>query len=194
MGLPIRRLILATNANNILARFVRDGDYSIGEVVQTWSPSMDIQISSNFERYLYYLHNGDTTAVCRAMATFKESGHLNFTAEQRARIAENFLACSVTNDETLATIRDFFQETGYCLDPHTAVGVKAAQSCADAPIPVICLATAHPAKFGEAVHQAIGCNPERPPCLVGIEEQESRCEIVDADTEVIKTFVKAHSR
>jgi threonine synthase len=128
------------------------------------------------------------------MESFKETGHLNFTAAQRARIAEDFLACSVTNEETLATICNFYQETGYCLDPHTAVGVKAAQCCAEGPIPVICLATAHPAKFGEAVRQAIGCDPERPPCLVGIEEQASRCEIVDADTEVIKAFVKAHAR
>ncbi|MDZ4184251.1 MAG: threonine synthase [Desulfuromonadales bacterium] len=194
MGLPIRRLILATNANNILSRFVRDGDYSIGEVVQTWSPSMDIQISSNFERYLYYLHNGDTAAVNAAMATFKESGRLSFTDAQRARIAGDFLTCSVTNDETLATIRDFYQATGYCLDPHTAIGVKAAQSCAEAPIPIICLATAHPAKFGEAVRQAIGSDPQRPPCLVGIEEQPSRCETVDAETDVIKAFVKAHAR
>lgn len=194
MGLPIRRLILATNANNILSRFVRDGDYSIGEVVQTWSPSMDIQISSNFERYLYYLHDGDTTAVRRAMETFKESGRLSFNTEQKARIAADFLSCAVSNDETIATIRDFYQETGYCLDPHTAIGIKAAQSVAEAPIPVICLATAHPAKFGEAVRQAIGHDPERPPSLVGIEGQESRCALVDADTEVIKTFVKAHAR
>ena len=194
MGLPIRRLILATNANNILTRFVRDGDYSIGDVVQTWSPSMDIQIASNFERYLYYLHNGDTTAVCNAMETFRQNGRLDFTAQQRARIADDFLACSVSNEETLATIRDFYQSTGYCLDPHTAIGVKAAQTSVEGSIPVICLATAHPAKFGEAVHQAIGHDPERPPCLSGIEARESRCEVVDADTEVIKAFVKAHAR
>lgn len=194
MGLPIRRLILATNANNILARFVRDGDYSIGDVVQTWSPSMDIQIASNFERYLYYLHNGDTAAVCNAMESFRQNGRLEFTAQQRTRIADDFLACSVSNEETLATIRDFYQATGYCLDPHTAIGVKAAQTSVEGSIPVICLATAHPAKFGEAVHQAIGHDPELPPCLNGIEARESRCEVVDADTEVIKAYVKAHAR
>lgn len=193
MGLPIRRLILATNANNILARFVKNGDYSISEVVQTWSPSMDIQISSNFERYLYYLHHGDTAALCAAMATFKESGQLSFTAEQQGRIAEDFLSCSVTNEETIATIRDFYQATGYCLDPHTAISVKAAQSCAEGTIPVICLATAHPAKFGAAVRQAIGHDPERPPSLIGIEDKESRCELVDAEAEVIKTYVKDHA-
>lgn len=194
MGLPIRRLILATNANNILARFVRDGDYSIHEVVQTWSPSMDIQIASNFERYLYYLLNGDTKALCEAMETFRQSGRINFTPEQKLRIASDFDSCSVNNDETITTIRDFYQETGYCLDPHTAIGVKAARSCADAPIPVICLATAHPAKFSEAVLKAIGQEPDRPSSLIGIEEQESRCELVEADTEVIKAYVKNHAR
>lgn len=154
---------------------------------------MDIQIASNFERYLYYLNNADTAAVCAAMESFRQNGKLGFSAEQRAKIATDFSACSVSNDETLTTIRDFHQETGYCLDPHTAIGVKAARACADSPIPVICLATAHPAKFGEAVQKAIGVVPEYPAELVGIKEKESRCELVDAETEVIKAFVKAHA-
>lgn len=193
MGLPIRRLILATNANNILSRFVREGVYAVGEVVETWSPSMDIQVASNFERYLYYLNDGHSDKVLAAMDDFRRTGKIACNAAQRSRIEHDFLACSVDNDQTIVTIRDFYQATGYVLDPHTAVGVRAAQEQAAGPIPTICLATAHPAKFGEAVRQAIGKDPERPASLVGIEERDSRCELIDADIEAVKTFVRQHA-
>ncbi|MCK4508786.1 MAG: threonine synthase, partial [Desulfuromonadales bacterium] len=125
MGLPIEKLVLATNANNILSRFVNDGDYSIGDVHPTFSPSMDIQNASNLERYLFYLFNEDSERLAAAMQQFAETGQLSFTDEQIAEISETFLATSVDNDQTLATIRDFHHTTGYILDPHTATGIKA---------------------------------------------------------------------
>jgi threonine synthase len=187
MGLPIRRLILATNENNILTRFVRDGDYSIGEVVETLSPSMDIQIASNFERYLFYLFDGDTDRLQNAMASFQRTGRLSFPAEERAQIAEDFAALTVDTEQTLATIRDFHATTGYVLDPHTAVGVHAGRELSGGEAPVVCLATAHPAKFGDAVRRATGTDPQVPPSLAGIESRERRCEVIDADTEAIKS-------
>lgn len=189
MGLPIRRLILATNENNILTRFVRDGDYSIGEVVETLSPSMDIQIASNFERYLFYLFSGDSDRVQEAMASFQRTGRLSFAAEERAQIAEDFAAMTVDTEQTLATIRDFHAATGYVLDPHTAVGVRAGRELSGGEAPVVCLATAHPAKFGDAVRGATGTDPQAPPSLAGIESKERRCEVIDADTEAIKKYV-----
>jgi len=193
MGLPIRRLILATNENNILTRFVRDGDYSIGEVVETLSPSMDIQIASNFERYLFYLFGSDAARVQQAMASFQRTGRLSFTDEERAQIAEDFTAMTVDTEQTLATVRDFHAASGYVLDPHTAVGVRAGRELAGGEAPVVCLATAHPAKFGDAVRRAIGADPQAPPSLAGIESRERRCEEIDADTEAIKAFVVKHA-
>jgi threonine synthase len=189
MGLPIRQLILATNENNILTRFVRDGDYSIGEVVETLSPSMDIQIASNFERYLFYLFGGDSDRVQEAMASFQRTGRLSFAAEERAQIAEDFAAMTVDTEQTLATIRDFHAATGYVLDPHTAVGVRAGRELSGGEAPVVCLATAHPAKFGDAVRGATGVDPQTPPSLAGIESRERRCEVIDADTGAIKKYM-----
>ena len=193
MGLPIRQLLLATNENNILTRFVRDGDYSIGEVVETLSPSMDIQIASNFERYLFYLFGGDAARVRQAMADFQNSGRLSFSTEERVQIADDFTALTVNTEQTLATIRDFHAATGYLLDPHTAVGVRAGRELAGGEAPVVCLATAHPAKFGDAVRSATGAEPQVPPSLAGIESRESRCEVIDADIEAIKAFVEKHA-
>ena len=194
MGLPINKLILATNENNILARFVRDGDYSISEVVETLSPSMDIQLASNFERYLFYLYDGDCNRVRQAMETFRASGRLAFSSAEQDQVSSDFLALSVDKAATLSTIREFHAATGYLLDPHTAVGVKAAQQLNDGRVPVICLATAHPAKFGEAVQQAIGKQPPIPESLQGIETRPKRCEVVAADSTVIKRYLAGHAR
>ena len=194
MGLPIRRLILATNENNILSRFVRDGDYSLGEVVETLSPSMDIQVASNFERYLFYLYDGDPQRVRDAMDGFSRNGRLAFgRKEEQQRVSADFLALTVDREQTLATIRDFHTATGYVLDPHTAVGVKAGRELAGGEAPVICLATAHPAKFPDAVRQAIGRDPEIPPSLAGIEERERRCEVIEAEAEKIKEYVAGNA-
>jgi len=189
----IRNLVLATNENNLLTRFVLQGDYSLGTVVQTSSPSMDIQVASNFERYLYYLNNQDSERTKSDMKLFAEKGGLSFTGPRLERIQKEFLSKSVNEDETIETIRSFYEQTGYVLDPHTAVGVNAGLARRTAETPMICLATAHPAKFGEAVSKAIGREPELPPSLADLHSRESRCEVLDADVEVVKTFIHNHA-
>ncbi len=194
MGVPIKRLILATNANSILSRFVNAGDYSTAEVQQSLSPSMDIQVASNFERYLFYLYDQNSAAVCSAMEDFKQSGVLNFSPEQLQQVATTFTASAVNDNETLQTIANFHQKTGYILDPHTAVGVEAGRRTRDKALPLVCLATAHPAKFGAAVKSAIGRDPEMPAAFQGIEKKTKKLVTLAADTAVIKAFVYQHAR
>lgn len=187
MGLPVERLILATNRNDILTRFFQSGLYGTGQVEPTLSPSMDIQCASNFERYLFYLLDEDAAQVGRLMAQLDRQGQISVSAAQCATAATLFTASAVSEAQTLEQIRTFYQATGYILDPHTAVGLKAAADFPDA----ICLATAHPAKFGAAVLQAIGHEPAVPPAFVGLMERPSRCAVLAADTEEIKRHMIA---
>ena len=193
MGLPIRQLIIATNENNILTRFVRQGDYSLGPVRETISPSMDIQMASNFERYLYFVYDENAAKVVEAMDKLKVTQRLSFTPEEIQKISQDFTSVSVNQSETLATIRDFYQKSGYILDPHTAVGVKAGRDCVPKDVPLVCLATAHPSKFSQAVNIAIGRDPDTPPCLQGIEEKPERCFEIDAEPEMVKAFIAKHA-
>jgi threonine synthase len=188
MGLPVEKLLLATNENNILTRFINEGDYSKGSVVQTVSPSMDIQVASNFERYLYYLFNEDPARVRDCFSQFAATGRMTFTAEEMKRVREEFASCSVNEAETLETIAAFHRETSYVLDPHTAVGVRAAQECVTGGT-AVCLATAHPAKFAEAVEKATGNPPPLPASLNGIDKLPTRFEIMPADRAAIRKYV-----
>ncbi|QJA05813.1 threonine synthase [Thermosulfurimonas marina] len=192
LGGRIERLILATNENDILTRFVNRGDYSVREVIPTLSPSMDIQVASNFERYLYYLFGEDPERVREAMVRFAEEGRLRFSEEEIRRVQRDFLSASVTQKETLETIRDFYQETGYILDPHTAVGVRAALEFLEAR-PMICLATAHPAKFPEAVSRALGFEPPIPEALKGLSERPRRVVILPADPAAVRRFIEENA-
>ena len=189
----IRKLILATNENNLLTRFVTRGDYSVSEVVATSSPSMDIQVASNFERYLYYLYDCDANRTRNDIEGFSQSGKLRFDDNLLRTIQQDFVSKSVTEAETMDTIRTFYSTHNYLLDPHTAVGVNAAQACASASVPVVCLATAHPAKFGAVVTKAIGKPPETPPELVGLEDKESRCEVLDPDVKTVQDYIARHA-
>ena len=193
MGLPIKKLLLATNENNILTRFINEGDYSTGEVKPSLSPSMDIQVASNFERYLYYLLDEDAGRVRDAFKTFAATGRMEFSAEELSRVAELFSSRSVDSEQTLATIADFQKSTGYLLDPHTAVGVRAALDTKAAGETPVCLATAHPAKFGDAVRQATGIIPPFPLALAGIEKLPTRCEIMAADEAAIRAFIEGNA-
>jgi threonine synthase len=193
MGLPIRRLILATNENNILTRFVQGGDYSIGKVVPTYSPSMDIQVASNFERYLYYLYGEDPSSLKAAMHSFQQTGRLSFSGKALAAIQEDFSSASVNQEGTLATIRDFHQREAYLLDPHSAVGVRAGLLCQENHLPLICLATAHPAKFGEAVKAALGIDPQLPPPLIDLENRPARCVVLAPEVEAVKAYIQSHA-
>ncbi len=186
----IGNLVLATNENDLLSRFVADGDYSLGKVVQTTSPSMDIQVASNFERYLYFLKNQDAEATRLAIEHFAESGRLSFTDAEKATIKEVFQTMSVNEETTEKTIRSFYNDTGYICDPHTAVGVCAGLTFKQEDRPMVCLATAHPAKFAQTVIKATGTHPDIPESVAGLEKRESRCAILGADVDLIKQFVE----
>ncbi len=185
MGLPVERLILATNRNDILSRFVNSGVYLAQTVHHTISPSMDIQISSNFERYLYFLLDENPTKVQELMEQMTREGKLEIAAEKQQAVAKIFQAQAVSEEETLAQIKTTYEECGYILDPHSAIGIRAARDLPDA----VCLATAHPAKFGDAVKQAIGVEAPPPPSLRGLMERETRCALLEADSQEIKGFM-----
>jgi len=187
----IRKLLLASNTNDILTRFVAHGDYSLGTVVATSSPSMDIQAASNFERYLYYLLDENPTRTQEAMNQFAETGRLDL-ASSCDQIKRDFIATAASEDDVLATIQAFYKEHGYILDPHTAVGVHAAIIHQQEGIPVVCLSTAHPAKFGETVENAIGIPPQMPPALAALAGKPSRCELMEADRKLIQDFIRQH--
>lgn len=186
MGLPVEQLILATNHNDILTRFVTTGTYEARSVHHTISPSMDIQISSNFERYLYYLLDEDPEQVCGLMEQMAATGEMTVSGEKLKEVQRIFSAVAVSEEQTLEQIRETRAENDYILDPHTAVGVKAAK-----PYPgTICLATAHPAKFGDAVKKAVGIEAPPPASLQGLMEKETRCQLLSADTQAVKRYME----
>ena len=188
----ISKLVLATNSNDILSRFVNEGDYSLGDVVSTSSPSMDIQAASNFERYLYYLMDNEPDLVREAMLKFSVDGKL-YMQNYLAHIKRDFAASSISEDEVQETIARYYEEYHYILDPHTAVGVRAAEKQRDQGVPMVCLATAHPAKFGATVEQAIGTQPELPPSLAELEGKPSRCEVIDCSIDALKSYIERHA-
>lgn len=187
MGLPVDRLLLATNENDILSVFFNTGVYRRGEVHQTISPSMDIQVASNFERFLYFHCGQDASRLSGLMAEFATKGEIRTEGPLDPLIA----ACAVDTPKTLATIRDTWQQHGYLLDPHTAVGVVAAEMLAPAQ-PVICLATAHPAKFPEAVKEAIGADLAHHPSVDALVGKPVRSVELPADLDTVKQFIREH--
>ena len=192
MGLPADKLLLATNENNILTRCINSSDYSLGEVVATVSPSMDIQIASNFERYLFHLFQDDSSRLKNAFAELKEHGRISFNPVDMTHIRTDFCSASVDQAETVKTIRKFYTETDYLLDPHTAVGVKAALDLLPPDSARVCLATAHPAKFSETVELALGFKPPPPDSVKELYGKPTRCEILDADIGKVRDFFIAN--
>jgi threonine synthase len=188
MGLPIDRLIVATNRNDILARFFQSGDYAAGDVAPTISPSMDIQVASNFERLLFDLMERDGGALNRLMATFAEERHVSLGSDGLARAQERFSARRVGEEETLAMMAETLKATGEIVDPHTAVGLAAARDEAEAPI--ITLATAHPAKFPDAVERATGSRPALPPHLRDLMTREERFDVLPNDLAAIQSHIE----
>lgn len=189
----IKRLVLATNENDILYRFITRGDYSLGQVVPTISPSMDIQVASNFERYLYYLWGEDPVRVREGMESFKDTGRLTFSREELEKVRRDFASRAVDQEETLRTIGTFYRETGYILDPHTAVGVTAGLAMREEGMPMVCLATAHPAKFPEAVKRAIGKEPPKPARIAELEGKERRFQVLPSRAEAVKEYIERHA-
>lgn len=191
MGLPISKLILATNENDILSRFFNTGEYSTGDVVPTYSPSMDIQVASNFERYLYHFLGNDAEKVASLMSEFDRVKRLTVPMKLDG-IDPLFEAGACDGIHTLDTIRRYYAVHNYLLDPHTAAGVFCAEQYADTSIPVVCLATAHPAKFGKAIEEATGKDLAHHKILDAILELDGRCEIIEADPATIRSYIMEH--
>ncbi len=190
MGLPVEKLIIATNQNDILHRTLETGAYRRGEVVPSISPSMDIQVSSNFERALYYAYEGDCAAVAAQMGALAEGG---FTISQGAIdwLRAHFASGRASEEETMATIRATYATSGEVICPHTAVGVKVARAHLGASgAPMITLATAHPAKFPDAVEEATGIRPALPARLARQFEAEERQTPVAADLAALEALIR----
>ncbi len=193
-GAPIERLIIASNENDILSRFVNDHDMSTASVVPTLSPSMDIQVSSNFERLLFEMNARDGGVTAQQLNRFRSSGKLIIEDDVFEQwISPTFAASRVSDDDTLREIGQVYRDTGMLVDPHTATGIAAARRCR-AEVPVITLATAHPAKFPDAVAKATGVRPELPAQLADLMERTERIHDLPADLAAVSSFVRSVSR
>ncbi len=191
MGLPVDKLILATNENDILSRFFNSGIYGMANVVPTISPSMDIQVASNFERYLFYKVGEDAAELTALMSEFSRSGELCVPLNKNGVVDELFVAGRGDTPATLATIKRYKDRYGYVLDPHTAVGVYVAEKNMSAESPAICLATAHPAKFTQAIIDAIGEEVHHP-TLDALANAETRCDDIANDVDAVKRYLVDH--
>jgi threonine synthase len=189
IGLPVQSLTLATNRNDILTRFFETGAMTMEGVVPTISPSMDIQISSNFERYLFELLGRNTDAVRDLMVHFKTSGTFKVSDAVLQKAQKDFHASRCSETETLAAMKHCYDDTKYILDPHTATAYHAAFTT-KSQSPVVIVATAHPAKFPEAVKSAIGINPPLPDCLAAVMDKPERFTVLPNDAEAVKAFVR----
>jgi threonine synthase len=198
MGLPLRELTIATNENDILARTLETGRYETASVTPTISPSMDIQVSSNFERLLFEALERDGAMVGRLMGSLAQSGHFELPAGALARIRAEFSAERVSEDATRKTMRRVHELSGHVLDPHTAVGVAAAARRWGAEgaveTPVVMLATAHPAKFPTAVGAATGVEPSLPLWLADLYGRSERYDVLANDQAAVEAYVAARSR
>jgi len=195
MGLPIDRLVIATNVNDILSRTLATGTYEPREVVATSSPSMDIQISSNFERLLFEACGRDAKAVRALMGSLAQSRSFTVSGGALAEIRARFSANRADEGEVAACIRAMLRETGHFIDPHTAVGIAVAEKeMHDPSIPTIVLSTAHAAKFPDAVEAACGARPALPDWLAGLNERPERSTAMAADQGAVEKYISAASR
>ena len=194
MGLPIERLVIATNVNDILARTLETGRYEPSGVTPTTSPSMDIQVASNFERLLFELCGHDAAAVRAMMMSLAQSGGFDLPADALSRFREKFGAARIDEPTTIETIASLYRDAGYLADPHTAVGIAASRARrADPATPMICLATAHPAKFPDAMLAAVGQRPELPPQRRAMMEMPERFDQLDNDIAAVSEYISARA-
>ncbi|MGE4327072.1 MAG: threonine synthase [Pseudodonghicola sp.] len=191
MGLPIDRLVVATNQNDILHRCLSGQGYFKGETIPSISPSMDIQVSSNFERALYYAYDQDSAAVAQLMNEL-QSGGFNVSQGAMQALAETFSSGRASEQETLATIATTLKQSGELICPHTAVGVKVAEEARVIGTPMITLATAHPAKFPDAVEKACGIRPPLPPRMADLYDRPERVTRIANDLSTIEDHIKGH--
>ncbi|MEM9812203.1 MAG: threonine synthase [Pseudomonadota bacterium] len=193
MGLPVDQLVIATNQNDILHRTLESGEHRKGEVRPSISPSMDIQVSSNFERLLFDLYDREGEAVSALMEELKAGG---FSLAQGAleRLRAEFSSGRLSEAETLDAIRDWHSATGEVLCPHSAIGVAVGEALRSPAVPMITLATAHPAKFPDAVERAVGTRPPLPPHMAGLFERDERVTQVADDLGALKTLIRERRR
>ncbi|EED97551.1 threonine synthase [Burkholderia multivorans] len=199
MGLPIAKLVVATNENDVLDEFFRTGAYRVRSAENTYhtsSPSMDISKASNFERFVFDLLGRDPARVMQLFRDVEEKGGFDLAASgDFARVAEfGFVSGRSSHADRIATIRDVFSRYGTTIDTHTADGVKVAREHLDAGVPMIVLETAQPIKFGETIREALEREPERPAAFDGLESLPQRFEVVKADAQQVKDFIAAHTR
>lgn len=191
MGLPIERIVVATNANDIVARAFKTGRYARGEVAFTQSPAMDIQVASNFERLYFEAVGRDGVATARAFENFAQSGAIDIPAPAHEAMRALFTGATVSESETAATIRAVHEETGEIIDPHTAVAVTAARR---AERPMIALSTAHPAKFPEAVAVACGRSPTIPDRSAALADLPERFDRLPASGAAVMEYIREFAR
>lgn len=189
MGLNVDRFLVASNRNDILSRLIETGEMRATEVVPTLSPSMDIQISSNLERLLYELLDGNGAATAELIAGFRDHGRAALTPAQHQRLTAEFAGDRIDDSETLAVISEVYKSHDMLVDPHTAVGIGVAERHRRAGEHVVSLATAHPAKFGDAVEQATGVRPELPPHLADIFDRREDYPVLPNDLATVEDFV-----
>jgi len=195
MGLPVDRLVVATNVNDILARTLANGAYEVRDVIATSSPSMDIQVSSNFERLLFDACGRDPQIVRMLMAALAQSGRFVLPDDALATIRNDFSAGRADEDETAATIRTVLRETDQLIDPPTAVGVAVAEKeTRDPSIPMVVLGTAHAAKFPDAVEAACGVRPQLPEWLSDLPERQERFTVLPVDQGAVERYILSTSR
>ena len=197
MGLPIHKLILATNENDVLDEFFRSARYRVrkgAEVRQTSSPSMDISKASNFERFIYDLTGGDTTRVTALWQSVEREGGFDLNGTELASRLPHFgfVSGSSSHADRMETIRMVNARYGVTIDTHTADGIKVALEQRETGVPTVCLETAQPAKFADAVREALGREPQVPPAFVGIERLPQRVEVLDVDAQAVKHFISSH--
>jgi threonine synthase len=192
MGLPIERLIIATNGNDILARAVEDGRYARGPVLHTQSPAMDIQVASNFERLYFEMVDRNGIETSRAMRAFGETGAIDLPPKALAGIRELFVGAGISEADTTRAMVAVYNQSGELIDPHTAVGVAAAGRLGPKrkTTPMVVLATAHPAKFPEAVRASAGLEPALPRSAQGLAARPERMDRLPADVEAVKAYIR----
>ncbi|MBB4104368.1 threonine synthase [Allorhizobium borbori] len=194
MGLPIGKLIIATNENDILSRMLKTGRYEMKSVKATTSPSMDIQISSNFERLLFEASGRDAGSVRSAMAGLKQSGSFEIEANTLKAIRRDFRAARASEKQVADTIRATLSDSGYLADPHTAIGVFVAKKFEKPDSPMVALSTAHPAKFPAAVKKASGVDPALPLWLAGMMDKPERFDVLDNDIKAVEGHIGGLTR
>lgn len=193
MGLPINKLVVATNENDILHRFISNNDYSKQGVHHTVAPAMDIQVSSNFERLLFIEHDFDAQKISDMMDKFKETGALSVSNEVYSKIAETFESCSLNDVHISEEIKRIHDKYNYVICPHTATGTRAAFDHKKSNIDMISLATAHPAKFPDVVERSIGIKPELPDFLTDLLQRPEKFEKMANDIDQIKNYIYQNS-